>query len=398
MGFGDVTAEAVRRAAAEYDRLGADAFRETYGFGPARRLVLVIDGRTYDSKAIIGVAHGYSTGEFWRAKDFTGGIASVVRTLERLGFETLDLGGVPQPRENARYGDVPECPEGATFASRAEAHAAGVHRQLQAGICGTKAFGAESIVVSGGYIDDEDLGDLIIYTGHGKQDTRGRQIADQTFEDIGNAALLTSSFTGAPVRVVRGAHKGSSHAPGSGYRYDGLFRVVDAWQERGRDGFRICRYKLVKVNSSTVDALDQPGEVVAPDGTVAPERREATVQRIVRSTEVSRFVKELYGNTCQACGTRLELPGGRSYSEGAHIKPLGRGHAGPDIPSNVLCLCPNCHVLFDSGALIIDADMKVRVNGEVTGQLTADDRHAIGAEFLLYHRDRYELNRPNDSM
>lgn len=385
MGLADITAEAVRRAIAEYDRLGAEAFRSTYGFGPARRLVLVHAGGTYDSKAIVGVAHGYATGTFWRADDFTGGIASVVRTLERLGFDARDMGGLPQPSARARYGEIPGYPEGAIFSSRAEAQRAGVHRPGQAGICGTGAFGAESIVVSGGYVDDKDLGDLIIYTGHGGQDKRNRQIADQTFDDSGNAALLTSSLTGKPVRVIRGAHKDSSYAPASGFRYDGLYRVVDAWQQTGQHGYRVCRYKLIKVVADVVDALDR----MAPNGTEAPGRREATVQRIVRSTAVAQYVKQLYDDTCQACGTRLSVAGGRGYSEGAHIRPLGRGHDGPDVSSNVLCLCPNCHVLFDSGALIVDTAMKVWVNGELKGVLTVDGRHAIEEEHLDYHRDRY---------
>lgn len=390
MELGDITEESVRRAVAEYDRLGADEFRSTYGFGPARRLVLVYDGRTYDSKAIVGVAHGYATGEFWRAKDFTGGIASVVRTLQRLGFDARDLTGLPKPDVRARYGEIPGYPEGATFASRREAHDAGVHRPLQAGICGTEIFGAESIVVSGGYIDDEDLGDLIIYTGHGGQDDNKQQIADQTFNDTGNAALRTSAHTGALVRVIRGAHEGSPHAPSSGFRYDGLYRVVDAWQERGQHGYRICRFKLVKAADGVVETLDGTGDSAAPAGTMIPGRRASTVQRVVRSTEVSRYVKQLYNDTCQACGMRLQVPGGRGYSEGAHIRPLGRGHDGPDVPSNVLCLCPNCHVLFDSGALIVDTTMKVWVNGELKGVLTVDDRHAIDEAHLLYHRDRYE--------
>jgi hypothetical protein len=46
-------------------------------------------------------------------------------------------------------------------------------------------------------------------------------------------------------------------------------------------------------------------------------------------------------------------------------------------------------VLFDNGALIVDTAMKVWVNGEQRGVLTVDDRHAIGEEHLLYHRDRY---------
>jgi hypothetical protein len=33
--------------------------------------------------------------------------------------------------------------------------------------------GAESIVVSGGYKDDNDFGDVIVYTGHGGQDGKG---------------------------------------------------------------------------------------------------------------------------------------------------------------------------------------------------------------------------------
>lgn len=64
-------------------------------------------------------------------------------------------------------GEIPGVAAGQPYNSRRLAHEAGVHRPLQAGICGTKATGAESIVVSGGYKDDEDYGDVIIYTGHG---------------------------------------------------------------------------------------------------------------------------------------------------------------------------------------------------------------------------------------
>src|SRR5262245_29665606 len=40
--------------------------------------------------------------------------------------------------------------------------AAGVHRPTQAGISGSTAEGADSIVVSGGYEDDRDFGDEIV--------------------------------------------------------------------------------------------------------------------------------------------------------------------------------------------------------------------------------------------
>src|SRR2546421_525817 len=89
------------------------------------------------------------------------------------------------------------------------------------GLLQDRSDGAESVVISGGYEDDEDHGDLIIYTGHGGKDPNtGRQIADQSLDAPGNAALVTSSLTGVPVRVIRGRNRDSSFAPTSGYRYD----------------------------------------------------------------------------------------------------------------------------------------------------------------------------------
>ncbi|GAB3460595.1 YDG/SRA domain-containing protein [Actinophytocola sediminis] len=388
MGLSDVTSESVLKAVEDYDRRGAEGFRAFYGFGPAQRLILMRNGRAYDAKAIVGVAHGYATGTFWRSADFTGGVASVIRTLQKLGFDARHLSGLPQPDSRAIFGEVTGYPEGSTFRDRAEVQRAGVHRPGQAGICGTKAFGAESIVISGGYEDDEDLGDLIIYTGHGGQDTRRRQVEDQTFDDPGNAALRTSSLTGEPIRVVRGRQSGSTYAPASGYRYDGLYRAVDAWMEAGRSGHQVCRFRLVKAAAVDVPDTGGPGAEAAPTGTVAPGRRTSTVQRIVRSTAVSRHVKQLHDDTCQACTTRLSVAG-RGYSEGAHIRPLGLGHNGPDVPANTLCLCPNCHVLFDSGALIIDDAMQVWVNGIHRGPLAINNRHAVGNEYLAYHREHY---------
>ena len=65
------------------------------------------------------------------------------------------------------FGPIPGIEVGATFPDRTSAAKVGVHRPLRAGISGSGAEGADSIVVSGGYEDDQDFGDEIIYTGHG---------------------------------------------------------------------------------------------------------------------------------------------------------------------------------------------------------------------------------------
>jgi len=57
MAFWDpVTRAEVVRAIEKYDRLGPERFFAEYGFGPARTYVLRYRSRTYDSKAILGVA------------------------------------------------------------------------------------------------------------------------------------------------------------------------------------------------------------------------------------------------------------------------------------------------------------------------------------------------------
>ncbi|MFE4517838.1 hypothetical protein ACFRMQ_27020 [Kitasatospora sp. NPDC056783] len=83
---GTLSRESVLRAIEECDEAGADAFRETYGFGRARVYVLHHEGRTYDSKAIAGVAHRHEYGRALTSEEFSGGKAAAVAWLERVGF------------------------------------------------------------------------------------------------------------------------------------------------------------------------------------------------------------------------------------------------------------------------------------------------------------------------
>jgi len=76
-------------------------------------------------------------------------------------------------------------------------------------------------------------------TGHGGQDDRGNQIADQSFDDPGNAALVRSKIEQNLVRVIRGSKGEEAWYPTSGYRYDGLFAIDGFWSADGKDGFKI---------------------------------------------------------------------------------------------------------------------------------------------------------------
>ena len=68
-----------------------------------------------------------------------------------------------------------------------------------------------------------------------------------------------------------------------------------------------------------VAAEDESASLRIPEGKETPVRRQSTITRIVRSTVVGERVKRLHDFTCN----------------------------GPDVLENILCLCPNCHVLLD---------------------------------------------------
>ena len=79
MSYRDVTREAVLSALAEFDKLGRAEFLSRYGYGEAVGYYVVHEGRRFDSKAIVGAAHGFLTGRKpLPPSAFSGGAATVV--------------------------------------------------------------------------------------------------------------------------------------------------------------------------------------------------------------------------------------------------------------------------------------------------------------------------------
>ncbi|MFL9658088.1 hypothetical protein ACJ7VE_30740 [Streptomyces sp. PB17] len=90
MALNEITRAAILASVAEYDLLGPDAFLHRYGFGPSRTYLLRIDGKEYDSKAVVGAAHGHLPGrEPLGSDEFSGGKDHAVKLLSNLGFEVV---------------------------------------------------------------------------------------------------------------------------------------------------------------------------------------------------------------------------------------------------------------------------------------------------------------------
>ncbi|WP_139423596.1 YDG/SRA domain-containing protein [Chryseobacterium mulctrae] len=286
------------------------------------------------------------------------------------------------------FGNIKGTFEGDIFESRSALSMANIHRPLQAGISGTEKEGADSIVLSGGYEDDEDNGDIIIYTGHGGRSNESKfQVADQTLTK-GNKALAISCERKLPIRVSRGASKNSSFAPNSGYRYDGLFLITEYWREKGRSGFNVWRFRLEKIINEKYSQEARPIQIIKePESNYTnTSRKEYVINKIIRETKTAQFIKQLYNDTCQICGTQIKSPVS-TYSEAAHIKSLGKPHNGPDTKENIICLCPNHHKMFDLGIISIDDNFNIL--GLENEKLTINLKHKIDLDLIKYHREHH---------
>lgn len=156
-------------------------------------------------------------------------------------------------RDKRIIGSIPGIFVGDVYFFRMELCVIGLHGQVQAGIDYVPASRstsgepiATSIIVSGGYEDDDDGGDVLIYTGHGGRDKVLHKMCNSQKLVGGNLALERSMTYGIEIRVIRGV-KFDQSPTGRVYVYDGLYKIVDFWMDAGKSGFGVYKYKLLRI-------------------------------------------------------------------------------------------------------------------------------------------------------
>ncbi|XP_057949792.1 histone-lysine N-methyltransferase, H3 lysine-9 specific SUVH4-like [Malania oleifera] len=169
-----------------------------------------------------------------------------------------------------RFGSLPGVDVGHQFFSRAEMVAVGFHSHWLNGIdymgqsySKLKEYSgytfplAVAIVLSGQYEDDLDNSEDVVYTGQGGNDLLGNkhQIRDQVMRR-GNLALKNNMEQSVPVRVIRGLECNNSYC-GKVYTYDGLYKVVQYWAEKGVSGFTVFKYRLKRIEGQPALTTNQ---------------------------------------------------------------------------------------------------------------------------------------------
>ncbi|MGW4020299.1 HNH endonuclease [Streptomyces sp. NPDC005009] len=402
MGLGDIRYEDVIAATEEFRSLGRDDFLQQYGFRRAKSYEMVLDGLRYDSKAIVGVAHGHATGEFLRAGDFSGGAATVARCLGELGFvvETGETFHNPAALlERLRKLKVSRGP-GNPAPSR--------HQPLSLLWAISREADERPRMTPWPQFRDE-VGPLLVEFGL----PNAKATPEYPFWHLRGSGLW--EVQGIPAELTEKMPKTSildAHHPQAGFkeeaagllrdpvtRLDAIATICETYLEDvdrqalferiGLAGYTTAGSLLSPSEDESTDAgTDEHGRATGP----AP-RRDTTRSVIVRDEALARKVKELEGDRCQICDTTLRRLN-RPYSEAAHIRGLGRPHHGPDELQNLLCLCANCHVLFDGLEIYVDPDGLVRgTRGDREPRpLRRDPGHPVDEAHIGYHRDLCDLN------
>ncbi|KAF5747914.1 histone-lysine N-methyltransferase H3 lysine-9 specific SUVH1-like [Tripterygium wilfordii] len=286
-------------------------------------------------------------------------------------------------RTNAtkRMGSVPGVEIGDIFFFRFELCLVGLHSPSMAGIDYLRVNLEEepvavSIVSSGGYEDDVEDGNVLIYSGQG-----GNLNIDQKLER-GNLALKNSLERGKEVRVIRGV-KDVANPSGKVYVYDGLYKVEESWVEKGKGGCNVFKFKLIRLRGQPEaftmwkliqqwkDAISSRIGVILPDLTSGAESLPVSLVNDVDSEKgpeyftyvpTIKYSKEAnstdFSSGCACAGGCL--PGNQNcdciQKNGGYLPYVANGvvaNAGQLIyecgPS---CLCPpNCKNRVSQGGL-----------------------------------------------
>lgn len=190
--------------------------------------------------------------------------------------------------------------------------------------------------------------------------------------------------------LVREAYKRDLHK---------LLGVPRTWLERRIDGAAemFLAEELYVFDSAEETQRERQAVVKSitrpPEGAVPP-RRAGVVEKLIRRGGNRRFLYKVYEGVCQVSGITLRLPDGGFTIDCSHIRPLGAPHDGSDDVSNMLCLAPTMHRLFDRGCILINSsNLTIQLlhgNDSLPHRaaLLLDPEHPLNTENLEYYNSR----------
>lgn len=325
--------DSVLAAIEECRQLGRDAFLRKYGFGPAREYHIVLDGERFDSKAILGAAHGFEFPDQGplRAEQFSGGAATVAPKLNELGFtvvrDSIDAVPLYSVSKLLQIGAVYTREYLKTVLDTQDA-------TINTGIFRPSGF--SSVLI---FITKNKTSDRTQYEDHLEGDTLHFQ-----GQSAGRTDSLIIEHRQRALELLVFYRDSKYEYPGAGFRFDGLFDYVS------HTGTNPTNFVLKRAPSDLVQATIEAEGAGAFDPNGIEDARKKIFAAIVRRQGQPAFRKALlkaYGGKCAVTGCSIE-----AVLEAAHILP----YQGPltNHVGNGLLLRADLHTLFDLGLMAIN--------------------------------------------
>lgn len=133
--------------------------------------------------------------------------------------------------------------------------------------------------------------------------------------------------------------------------------------------------KIKSENNASLNKYDKrANDIGDSEDILGTEREDVQISRIIRDSKIVRELKKLHHDRCQICDCQLKFNDNICYSEGHHIRPLGKPHNGDDKKENIIIVCPNCHALCDYGAIKLESN-----------QLNTISEHRIEEKYIEYY-------------
>lgn len=108
--FSSLTQQHVLDTLTEHDELGAEAFMAALGFTTSPDAQITHEGRSYDARAILAVAHRRATGRLATPEEFRSSLAQALTILRSRGFDVTGPTAATKRAPAARATRTPSAP------------------------------------------------------------------------------------------------------------------------------------------------------------------------------------------------------------------------------------------------------------------------------------------------
>ncbi len=324
--------ESIEAALAEFQRVGRGNFLKKYGFGQSREYFLEKSGELFDSKAVMGAAHGYEFPQLGslRPDQFSGGEQTVARKLRSLGFK---VERTSRPDNDARVSAL--LSDGTIYTrEQLKSILSSADATINTGVF--RPAGYSSILL---FITKDKTADRTQYSDYLDGNTLHWQGQSSGRTD---AMIIEHQRRGLEILVFYRDRK--YEFDGAGFLYVGRF-VYDSHKGSAPTDFILHR---------ELSEVDQAAAAAALTGDFDPsgveDARKKTLAAIVRRQGQPAFRLALlsaYEGRCAVTGCDVT-----PALEAAHIVP----YKGPETnhAANGLLLRADIHTLFDLGLIAVD--------------------------------------------